>query len=336
MKEFFFSEREIKDFQLPIAITLLISDGHKIIQTNEAFLTCFHHKVSSPHVFLESLLGHYSFTNQITFFPYEGSFFYAINFHLADPYRLHIFLKDSELFKFHGWFHKERLLSLGKLAGEISHELKNPLAGILLYAETLKESLGEKNKERELIEKIIILARRCRAIIKTLLNFGRPEGEKKEWINLNHVIMRVYDFLASYQSFKDIEFEMKLDENLPSFYSSPTQIEQVMFNLLTNAAEAMKGKGKIRIETIGKPDKIIIRVMDTGPGIPKEILPFIFDPFFTTKGGKEGAGLGLAICANIVKHHGGRIEAKNRKDGGAEFCITFPLPTREALREDGL
>ena len=336
MKEgdFLFKLEGFSTYPYPLAITSLTAEGHIILGVNQAFLTTFRLKSEPVGQPLEKVLGYFSFSPGLSLFPYEGAFYYSITLSLDEGRHLHILIRDRDLFKFHQWYHTDRLMSLGKLAGEISHELKNPLSGILLYAEMLKDEIPSGSKAREFVDKIIDLARRCRIISKTLLDFGKPDAEKKEWIDLNQVILKVYNFLVDYQIFREVEFEMKLEPKLPPFYASQTQMEQVMLNLFINAAEAMKGKGKIYVETKARPDRIIIVVEDTGPGIPTEVLPYIFDPFFTTKEGKEGAGLGLAICANIIKHHGGTITAYNAPKGGAGFQIRLPLPTREALRSD--
>lgn len=324
------------DYPYPLVISKRDEETkkHLLFFWNRAFSKTFERLSYKEGDSLEELFGPLFEEDGLTSFQFMATPFYLLNLPLLQPFRLHIFIEEKIWLQFPQWFHTERLASLGKLAGEISHELNNPLGGILLYAEMLKEELPPNPRLHELIDKIIGLARRCKIIARALLDFGKPERGKKEWVNLNEIILKVYELISEYPLFKRVRFEFYLDENLPTYYANPTQMEQVFLNLFTNASEAMKGEGSIRIETKARADRIEIKVRDTGPGIPKEILPYIFDPFFTTKGEKKGIGLGLSICHSIIKRHGGRIKVENLPEGGAQFEIILPLATREALRED--
>lgn len=325
-----------ENYPYPLVISRRESEGrHRIIYFNENFSRSFSTlKIVPEKDLLEDFFGPLFEEEGLTSFQFMANPFYLLNLPLENPYKLHLFIEEKIWLQFPQWFHTERLASLGKLAGEISHELNNPLGGILLYAEMLKEELPPNPRLHELLEKIISLARRCKIIARALLDFGRPERGKKEWVNLNEVILKIYDLIREYQIFKRIKFLFKLDPKLPSYYANATQMEQVFLNLFTNAAEAMKGEGTIKVETKARDDRIVIKVKDSGPGIPKEILPYIFDPFFTTKKTGKGIGLGLSICHSIIKRHGGQIKVENPKEGGALFEIILPLATREALRED--
>lgn len=325
-----------EDFPYPIAITKLLKKGHFILFVNKAFNEKFSNfEIIYKKTTLEILFGDFFKGLSLTSINYSGVNFYVLNFPLNRFKKLHIFLEEKLWLKFPHWFHTERLASLGKLAGEISHELNNPLGGILLYANMLKEELPAQSKWQELVDKIIKLTIRCRVISRALLDFGKPERVKKEWINLNEPIVNIFELIKDYHIFREIKFHFNLEPNLPIFYANPTQMEQVFLNLFTNAAEAMNGKGEIFVETKASDDKILINVRDTGPGISEEILPYIFDPFFTTKKPKKGTGLGLSICHSIIRRHGGEIRVSNHPQGGAIFELLLPLPTREALREDG-
>ncbi|MFN3504669.1 MAG: sensor histidine kinase [Caldimicrobium sp.] len=324
-----------EDFSYPVAITKLLKKGHSILFVNKAFYEKFtNFEVIPRQTTLEKLFGDYFKDMSLISLKYLGTNFYILNFPLTKRKKLHIFLEEKVWFKFPHWFHTERLASLGKLAGEISHELNNPLGGILLYANMLKEELPAQSRWQDLVDKIIKLTIRCRVISRALLDFGKPERAKKEWINLNKPIMNIYELIKDYHIFKEIKFHFNLDTELPIFYANPTQMEQIFLNLFTNAAEAMKGKGEIFVETKASDDKIVIKVRDTGPGISEEVLPYIFDPFFTTKKTGKGTGLGLSICHSIIRRHGGEIRVSNHPMGGAIFEIVLSLPTREALRED--
>ncbi len=324
------------DYPYPISLSKRESEGvHRVIYVNQAFTKTFVNlQINLYESTLEGFFGPLFEEVGLSSFQFMANPFYILTLPLQNPYKLHIFIEEKIWLQFPQWFHTERLASLGKLAGEISHELNNPLGGILLYADMLKEELPPNPRWHELLDKIISLARRCKVIARALLDFGRPERGKKEWVNLNEIILKIHDLIAEYPLFKRVRFIFKLDEKLPAYYANPTQMEQVFLNLFTNAAEAMKGEGTIEVETKARDDRIVIRIKDSGPGIPKEILPYIFDPFFTTKNTGKGIGLGLSICHSIIKRHGGQIRVENSKEGGALFEITLPLATREALRED--
>jgi len=327
----------LKELKYPWVISKKEGSKHRIVEYNELFAKKFLFFIKSEGAgeFLEDLFAPSVFLEPgLSFFPFENRFYYIFNLFFKDDYGLHIFIEEGEWLKFPHWFYTERLASLGKLAGEISHEVKNPLSGIMLYATMLKEELQGNPTYKEWIDRIIALCMRCQTIVEGLLKFGKPEQGKKEWINFNEIAKRVYKLLEEYPIFENIEVEWRLSENLPPFFANRTQIEQVFFNIFINAAEAMKGSGKITVETRLKNDNIVIKISDTGPGIKSEIMPFIFDPFFTTKGKDKGTGLGLSICYGIVKSHRGKIKVYNLRERGACFEISFPLETREALRED--
>ncbi|MCS7198931.1 MAG: ATP-binding protein [Caldimicrobium sp.] len=324
-------------FPYPLVLSKYSSklNRHKIESFNKAFLEVFKFPEGIPlKKSLEEIFGDYFKELGMYSLSYREKTYYLVNLPYSLRQTLHVFIEERAWLRFPHWFHTERLASLGKLAGEISHELNNPLGGILLYSNMLKEELGPSHPLQGIIDKIIALTTRCKIISKALLDFGKPERGKKEWINLNDVIMTIYNLVADYQIFKNVNFIFNLDPKLPLFYANPTQMEQVILNIYTNATEAMKGLGEIRTETKVRDDRIIIRIADSGPGIPPEILPFIFDPFFTTKQTGKGTGLGLSICHSIIKRHGGIIKVENLSKGGAAFEIILPLATREALRED--
>ncbi|MCS7150012.1 MAG: ATP-binding protein [Caldimicrobium sp.] len=331
------SQKSWDEFPYPLVISLYSPKlrKHKIKALNQSF--CQLLKLSEKDLLkyhLEDIFGNHFNNFGLHYLNHLGNTYYLINVPWGEKRKLHIIIAERVWLRFPQWFHTERLASLGKLAGEISHELKNPLGGILLYSNMLKEELGSNQRLQEILDKIIALTTRCKIISKALLDFGKPERGKKEWVNLNDIISTIYNLVADYQIFKNIKFIFNLDDKLPLFYANPTQMEQVILNLYTNAAEAMKGVGEIKTETKGKDDRIVIRVADSGPGIPDEILPYIFDPFFTTKKTGKGTGLGLSICHSIIKRHGGMMKVDNLPTGGASFEILLPLATREALRED--
>jgi signal transduction histidine kinase len=224
------------------------------------------------------------------------------------------------------WLQSEKLAAMGKLAGEIAHEINNPLGGILLYGNLLKEDLPPESPQFELVEKIIKLATRCRIIAKALLNFGRPEKGLEEWIDLNRVLTDMFSLIEDHRLFRHIEVQWKLESELPLVQGNRSQLEQLVLNLIINAGEALNGNGQLTLRTFYQEEEalVVLEVEDTGPGIPPEILPRIFEPFFTTKTGGKGTGLGLAICHGIVKRHRGQIEVESTIGQGTIFRIKLP------------
>ncbi|MGQ9500208.1 MAG: two-component system sensor histidine kinase NtrB [Dissulfurimicrobium sp.] len=221
----------------------------------------------------------------------------------------------------------ERLTAMGKLAGEIAHEINNPLGGILLYANLIREELGEDSPSYENINKIIKLATRCRIIAKGLLNFGRSSSKSYAPVDLNQVIKEMYSLIEDHHILRTVEVKMQLEKDLPHFMGDKGQIEQVILNLIINAGEAMCGNGKLLIKTDFLEDQRIVRLIveDSGPGISDDLIPRIFEPFFTTKQAGKGTGLGLFITHGIVQRHGGRIAVKSKSGKGARFEVKIPL-----------
>lgn len=228
----------------------------------------------------------------------------------------------------------ERLTAMGKIAGEIAHEINNPLGGILLYANLLKEDVPEGSPQRENLEKIIRLATRCRIIAKALLNFGRSTSKAYSPVDLNAVIRDMYSMVEDHKMFREIHMDFRLSRELPHFMGDRGQMEQVVLNLLINAAEAMEGPGTIVIETrysrgsldgTDRRNFIVLTVEDTGHGMSREVMQKIFEPFFTTKQGGKGTGLGLSITRGIVQRHGGRIMCESWEGRGTRFIVEIPV-----------
>ncbi|OCC14640.1 sensor histidine kinase [Dissulfuribacter thermophilus] len=228
----------------------------------------------------------------------------------------------------------ERLTAMGKIAGEIAHEINNPLGGILLYANLLKEDIKDGSSARENLDKIIRLATRCRIIVKALLNFGRSSSKAYSPVDLNEVIREMYSMIEDHRMFREINVVFNLSNELPHFMGDKGQIEQIVLNLLINAAEAIEGPGTILVSTEYKEGPfslgdrrsfIRFTVEDTGHGIPEDLKNKIFEPFFTTKQRGKGTGLGLSITRGIVQRHGGKISCESQEGRGTKFTIEIPV-----------
>ncbi len=231
----------------------------------------------------------------------------------------------------------EKIASLGRLAAAVAHEINNPLAGILIYADMLIRDISENQQWREDLEEIRHQTLRCKQIVTRLLEFSRMPLAQRIAFNVNEVVKTCVEFLCHQAIFHDINFNLHLQDDLPDLVGDPSQLQQVFTNIIINAANAMDGKGNITISSIfqAKNKEVILTFEDSGPGIPATIIDKIFEPFFTTKAPGEGTGLGLSVCYGIIKQHGGDMEAKNSPEGGAVFILTLPLeaPQHEEMFE---
>lgn len=221
----------------------------------------------------------------------------------------------------------EKMVSLGKLAAGIAHEINNPLAGILIYSSLLMEDLPKDDPKRGDLERIVQEASRCKEIVRSLLEFARQTEPKKEPTDINRAINDGLFFLVNQALFHNIEIVKNLDPNLPFVYGNAGQLKQVFMNIIVNAAEAMHGNGTLTITTSVSPDEnnVLIEFTDTGEGIPEENLSRIFEPFFTTKDVGKGTGLGLATSYGIIEEHGGKIKVKSKLGVGTTFTIELPF-----------
>jgi PAS domain S-box-containing protein len=221
----------------------------------------------------------------------------------------------------------EKMASLGKLAAGVAHQLNNPLGGIVLYAKLVIEEYDLQEGAREDLERVLSDARRCRDTVKELLEFARQTRHLMHAHDINQAVGRTLFLLENQVLFQNIKVEKALAESLPEAWVDMQQINHLLMNIILNAAQAMEGRGRLRVSTsyLADSDCIRIEVADTGPGIPAAVLPQIFDPFFTTKGEGDGTGLGLSLVYGIVKDHHGSIVAKNRPEGGAAFVVELPV-----------
>ena len=220
----------------------------------------------------------------------------------------------------------EKMASLGKLAAGVAHEINNPLSGVVIYANLVMEELPENSQMREDVERIVSETTRCKTIVRELLDFARGDDADCEAANVNRLIKEGIRLLHSQSIFHNIEIDLDLESDIPSVNASAVRLNQVIWNLTLNAAEAMSGGGILKIQTQHLPmeDTVRIIVSDTGCGIPKEIQSKIFDPFFTTKEIGKGTGLGLSICYRILKDCGGTIEVESGEGKGTTFRIDLP------------
>lgn len=231
----------------------------------------------------------------------------------------------------------EKLAGFGKFSAGIAHEIKNPLTGIIGFAQLLQRKLKDDDPSRRPLSLIEKEAKRCKTILDNLLKFTRKEGFQFGPVRLHAHIREMLDLISPQLGLNSVEAVLDLAASEDLIRGDANQLQQVFMNLSLNAVDAMEGvsERKLRVSTrAGEPGYVEIVFEDTGSGIPEHVLRKIFDPFFTTKEPGKGTGLGLSVSYGIVTHHGGRIRAQNRPQGGAEFVITLPIASAEVRRAE--
>jgi len=229
---------------------------------------------------------------------------------------------------------EEKMSSLGRVSAGIAHEIRNPLSTINVYISTLKRLFLEKdnlpydNQQyfRDIIEEINSASQQIENVIKRVMDFAKPNPPKCKVVNINDCITDGISLTQGILHKTNINLKVDLDPNLPPCMAEAQSISQVLINLISNAAEAMKSihsDKQLLIKTYTSQQLIVITVSDNGPGVPYSEREKIFDPFYTTK--KSGSGIGLSISVRIIKDHKGTIEFKPSSSGGAEFTIYLPI-----------
>jgi len=228
----------------------------------------------------------------------------------------------------------DRLISLGKLASGIAHEIRNPLAGIKTTAQALGEEMSREDPKREYLNRITKEIDRLNDLLKAFFSFAKPEKLNLVSCHIKDIINEIIPFLIKDIGDQGIRFVEFYSPELPRIRADKNQMHQVFLNLFLNAIQAMPGGGELKLEVLPSASNtkegtrqrgVRIVLSDTGKGIPSNLIPKIFDPFFTTK--PKGVGLGLSIAYQIIKKHGGTIRAQSEWEKGTSFVITLPEVT---------
>lgn len=226
-----------------------------------------------------------------------------------------------------------KLASVGELAAGIAHEINNPVAIMVEEAGWIEDLLdeGEMSQSENLAEfrravnQIKTQGKRCKEITHKLLSFARKTDPKAKEIQLNDLVEEMVGLSEQRARFSNVKIKTNLDPALPKVFASPSEMQQVLLNLMNNALDAMeKTGGTLEISSRVQGDDVVLDVADTGVGIPKQNLVRIFDPFFTTKAVGKGTGLGLSICYGIIKKMGGEISVNSAVGLGTTFHIRIP------------
>jgi signal transduction histidine kinase len=226
------------------------------------------------------------------------------------------------------------MVSLGKLAASVVHEINNPLTGVLNYISLMIKIIGRDTLSTKQIQKfqqyLDLLGsevRRCSDIVSNLLAFSRKSELEFSHVNINHLLEKSILLSDHKLTLQNVQINTDLYPDLPNVLGDFNQLQQCILNLIFNAADAMPDGGILTIASSFVPDKgwVQIKVADTGCGVNKEDLNKIFDPFFSTKKEGKGLGLGLSVVFGIIGRHKGTISAESELDKGTVFTIKLPV-----------
>jgi len=243
--------------------------------------------------------------------------------------------------------HKDKMSSLGKLSASVVHEINNPIAGVLnlimLIKRIMEEGPTDQSKEqfRDYLNLMETETRRISRIVSNLLAFSRQSKIEMKPFDLNRLIEKTLVLNSNLFRINRVQTKKDLSENLPQIYGSEDQLQQAFMNFVSNAAEAVEGKGggTLEITTSYSPETNLITIIfrDTGVGIPAENLSMLFEPFFTTKKKGKGVGLGLSVAYGIIQEHGGAIQVESTVGEGTTFEVQLPLrpPSEPASKHGG-
>jgi signal transduction histidine kinase len=238
-------------------------------------------------------------------------------------------LEDQRRDLYHQSLQVEKLAALGQTISGVAHELNNPLATILTWAERLSQRQLDESTHKGL-ETILSESERAAKIVRNLLTFARKRQTTRAMVDLNQVVRETLALRAYEQRVTNVSVIDALAAGLPQVFADAHQIQQVLLNLVINAEQAMltaHGRGTLVVRTWHdlESESVVLEINDDGPGISEEVQPKIFDPFFTTKEVGKGTGLGLTVAYAIVQEHGGHIRIETRPGEGASFYVELPV-----------
>lgn len=231
--------------------------------------------------------------------------------------------------------HASRLVTIGQLAAGVAHELNEPLGNILGFAQLASKSPNLNDQTRRDIEKIEKASLYAREIIRKLMFFSRQTPTRMIGLNLQAVVEDGLSLLESRCDTMGITVVRNLESPLPPIHGDPSQLQQVLVNLVVNAIQAMPKGGTLTVTTKLEDDGQCLIVEDTGSGIAPDDIKNVFLPFFTTKEVGEGTGLGLSVVHGIVSSHGGSVQVKSKLDSGTRFEVRLPAHLSDSSNSDG-
>jgi len=222
----------------------------------------------------------------------------------------------------------EHLAEIGQLAASLAHEIKNPLAGISGAIQIIREAMDLDDPHRPILNEILGQIRRLDATVKDLLQYARPAPPRLTAISVDQVVQRVLKVLQEEPALQGIRVIREASPAHAIVHADPAQIEQLLINLILNAAHASKDGGTIQVAVKQDAPGVRLHVKDNGTGMTPEVCAAAFEPFFTTKA--KGTGLGLSICRRIAEVHGGRIQLESEVGKGTEVVVDLPCASSSA------
>ena len=253
----------------------------------------------------------------------------ATSFHQDSSMRVLVFLDRTERRRLQDQLiQSEKMSAVGQLVAGVAHDLNNPLASVLGFADFLVESPDVPAHLREPLRVIQQESLRAATIVRNLLGFARKQEHRRHNETIRPVLEATLVLLRNQLMADRVDVHLEIEPGLPELHVNANQIQQVFVNLIHNASQAIASTGRpgeIRISARSGPQGVVIDVSDDGPGMPEDLAGRAFEPFFTTKPEGQGTGLGLNICMGIVKEHGGVITLTTAPGAGATFSVELPL-----------
>jgi two-component system, NtrC family, sensor kinase len=223
---------------------------------------------------------------------------------------------------------QERIAALGRAAAQVAHEVKNPLAGLLLYSLHLKSKLGDSAKsEAELVDKIVDTINHLTDRVEQILGFARPLNLKRSSGNLNRIVHHVLELLQPQITANKIDVRLSLSEHASSGMIDESSMRGALMNLILNSIEAMPNGGRLSITSDLTDATLRLEIVDTGRGVSEEEAKNIFEPFYTTK--EQGLGLGMPYAKKIIEQHGGAITFDSKLNEGTTISVTLPAERKD-------
>ncbi len=231
----------------------------------------------------------------------------------------------------------DKMAALGKMAAGVAHEINNPLGIISAKAGWIhdlleEEEFKESENYQEYIDALLKIeehVERAGKVTHNMLGFARAMEPSMERIDINDVLNHTIEFLAHHAQINNIDIATEYDNTIPEISSDRSQLQQVFLNIINNAIDAIDKQGIINIKTYKESNHIVVKIMDTGKGIPENLVSQIFNPFFTTKTEGKGTGLGLSITYKIIEKLGGNISVESKINKGTSFTIALPTTLNE-------
>lgn len=236
--------------------------------------------------------------------------------------------RTAELFEAHQRLaHQEKIAALGRVAAQVAHEVKNPLAGLLLYSLHLRSKVAGKLPEGEaaLVDRIVETVNHLTSTVEQILNFARPINLAPRRADLNRIVGDVLHLLEPQATANRIEVRLSLSEPDAGGMFDESSLRAALMNLMLNAIQAMPGGGTLGVATERTADALRLDISDTGAGMSEEQTKNIFEPFYTTK--PQGLGLGMPFAKKIVAQHGGTISFDSRPGEGTTIRVELPAGT---------